>query len=102
MEPPTYRPILRRHIDQIPQLVALPEEERCALKATSAVFPFRVNSYVIDELIDWSEVPRDPIYQLTFPQRGMLEAAQLGRLIAGTDFLSSPALRATRATTLSR
>jgi KamA family protein len=31
-----------------------------------------VNSYVIDRLIDWNDVPEDPMFQLTFPQRGML------------------------------
>ncbi len=37
------------------------------------VLPFRVNQYVIDELIDWTNIPNDPIFQLTFPQPGMLE-----------------------------
>jgi len=27
---------------------------------------------VIDELIDWDNIPNDPIFQLTFPQMGML------------------------------
>jgi KamA family protein len=36
------------------------------------VFPFRVNRYVADELINWADVPNDPIYQLTFPQKEML------------------------------
>src|SRR5690606_16529792 len=33
---------------------------------------FKVNQYVIDELINWDNVPEDPIFQLTFPQPGML------------------------------
>jgi KamA family protein len=68
-----YRPILRKDLDDIPQLRKLPAEERLALKAVSAVLPFRVNCYVIDELIDWDRIPEDPIYQLTFPQREMLQ-----------------------------
>ena len=36
------------------------------------VLPFRVNNYVIDELIDWNAVPADPLFQLTFPQPDML------------------------------
>jgi L-lysine 2,3-aminomutase len=36
------------------------------------VLPFRVNDHVLD-LIDWRRVPDDPIFQLTFPQREMLE-----------------------------
>jgi len=75
--PPRYRPYQRRDIDSIPQLRALAPEERLAMKAVSTVLPFRTNAYVCDELIDWSRVPDDPIYQLTFPQRGMLEPADL-------------------------
>jgi KamA family protein len=55
------------------------------MAAVAAVFPFRVNSYVIDELIDWSNIPDDPIFQLTFPQPGMLEVhdlEQMERLLA--------------------
>lgn len=42
------------------------------VRALAQVFPFRVNEYVISELIDWRSVPEDPIFQLVFPQRGML------------------------------
>lgn len=67
----------RRDLDAIPRIAALPEDARIAMKAVSAVLPFRVNQYVIDELIDWSAVPDDPVFQLTFPQRGMLEDGDL-------------------------
>lgn len=67
----------RRDLDAIPQIAALPAATRLSMKAVSAVLPFRVNQYVIDELIDWSAVPDDPMFQLTFPQRAMLEDADL-------------------------
>jgi KamA family protein len=51
-----------------------------ALKAVSAVLPFRVNSYVLEELIDWEDIPSDPIYQLTFPQAGMLDRRDFVRM----------------------
>jgi KamA family protein len=72
---------LRNHIDSIPQIQSLSKDQIVAMKAVSAVFPFRVNKFVVDELIDWSNVPEDPIYQLTFPQEGMLDAADLARMI---------------------
>ncbi len=50
------------------------------MKAVSAVLPFRVNNYVVEDLIDWSDVPNDPIYQLTFPQEQMLDAGDLARI----------------------
>ena len=56
------------------------------MKAVAAVLPFRVNNYVVDELIDWSRIPVDPMFQLTFPQPAMLNSADFGRmysLIAG-------------------
>ena len=39
----------------------------------SLVLPFRTNKYVMDELIDWNNVPNDPIFNLVFPRSGMLE-----------------------------
>src|SRR5690554_7509691 len=43
------------------------------MKVVASVLPFRVNEYVINELINWDKVPNDPIYQLVFPQKGMLK-----------------------------
>jgi KamA family protein len=52
----------------------LPAEQVRDLRVVSAVLPFKVNEYVADELIDWSAVPDDPIFRLTFPHRDMLPA----------------------------
>jgi KamA family protein len=59
-------------IEKIPQLKQLSKEQIFDLKVVSSVLPFRVNNYVLDELIDWAEIPKDPIYQLTFMQKEML------------------------------
>ena len=45
--------------------------------AASSVLPMRANNYVVDQLIDWTNVPNDPIFQLTFPQPGMLHPEDL-------------------------
>ena len=76
-----YRAWTRSDIDRIPQLSGLSPARRDAMKAVSAVLPFRVNPYIVDELIDWSAIPHDPIYQLTFPQRGMLEPQDFDRVL---------------------
>ncbi len=68
-----YRAYGRKHIDRLPQLERLSRDQKIALKAVSAVLPFKVNGYVLDQLIDWDDIPADPIFQLTFPQAGMLE-----------------------------
>ncbi len=62
----------QRDLNRIEALSALSDEQRFEMKVVSTVLPFRVNQYVIDELIDWRNIPADPIFQLTFPQRGML------------------------------
>ncbi|TVY48832.1 hypothetical protein LOCC1_G001677 [Lachnellula occidentalis] len=53
--------------------------------AAASVFPFRNNPYVVNKLIDWSNVPRDPIFRLTFPQPGMLKADQLESMLSAID-----------------
>src|SRR5690606_5488559 len=70
----------REHLDQIEPLSRLPGSYVEAIRAVSYVLPFAVNSYVMDELIDWSRVPEDPIFQLTFPQREMLAPADFDRI----------------------
>ncbi len=67
-----FRVFTERQLDQIPQLAQLDAAQRFEMRVVANVLPFRVNQYVIDELIDWDNIPHDPIFQLTFPQRGML------------------------------
>lgn len=59
-------------LSKLPQLPGLDPELRRDIEVVSAVLPFKVNNYVLDELIDWNAVPDDPIYRLTFPHRDML------------------------------
>ncbi|RZB34715.1 MAG: hypothetical protein SRB1_00483 [Desulfobacteraceae bacterium Eth-SRB1] len=80
IEPVRYKLYSRKNIDQIPQLKNLPEELLAGIKTVSAVLPFRVNNYVVEQLIDWDNIPDDPIFQLTFPQPGMLERRYFERV----------------------
>ncbi|WP_410633485.1 KamA family radical SAM protein [Amycolatopsis sp. cmx-4-83] len=43
-----------------------------AVTVVSQVLPFKVSSYVLDELIDWTDPAGDPIYRMTLPHRDML------------------------------
>jgi len=70
---PRFQVYQHRQIDKIEALSQLPEHLRFEMRVVASVFPFRVNNFVIDELIDWHKVPNDPVFQLTFPQRGMLD-----------------------------
>jgi KamA family protein len=70
---PKYRAYTLQNYREIPQLAKLSEEERFAIEVVGNVLPFRVNQYVIDELIDWDRAPQDALFTLTFPRREMLE-----------------------------
>ena len=78
--PTPFKVFTARDLDRIPQLTRLSPEQRFEMKVVASVLPFRVNQYVIDEIIDWNDVPRDPIFQLTFPQRGMLAPEHYDRI----------------------
>lgn len=57
---------------RLAQRRGLPDDYLRDLRIVSSVLPFRVNDYVVDELIDWSAPSDDPIFRLTFPHRDML------------------------------
>src|SRR5690554_1340180 len=72
METKKYRNFILRNYNDLPQLSALSEEDREAIRVVGQVLPFKSNNYVVEELIDWSNVPNDPIFTLTFPRKEML------------------------------
>jgi len=80
IEPRGFKVFTERSLERIEALHQLPEDMRFEMQVVASVLPFRVNQYVIEELIDWSRVPEDPIFQLTFPQRGMLEPEAFERM----------------------
>ncbi|MEU0570886.1 lysine 2,3-aminomutase [Nonomuraea sp. NPDC005983] len=75
-----FRAYTSKHLDELLQRAGLGDEERLKVRAVATVLPFRTNAYVVDELIDWSAAPDDPIYRLVFPQEDMLPAADVARL----------------------
>ena len=77
-------PYTRSTIEKIRQWGNLTRDQQEAISLVSLVLPFRVNPYVVDELIDWTNIPADPIFQLTFPQPGMLHADELDALRAAS------------------
>ena len=56
----------------IPEIQQMSEETQFDMEVVGNVLPFKTNNYVVEQLIDWSNVPNDPMYVLTFPQKGML------------------------------
>ncbi len=69
-----YKVYTAQSYKNIPQVQKhLTDEQMFDIDVVSKVFPFKVNNYVIDKLIDWENPLEDPIFRLTFPQKGMLK-----------------------------
>ncbi|MER7543099.1 KamA family radical SAM protein [Actinomadura sp.] len=75
-----FRAFTAKHLDELTARAGLSPEQRLATRAVATVLPFRTNAYVIEELIDWSAAPDDPIYRLVFPQADMLPAEDVAHL----------------------
>src|SRR5262249_27296384 len=71
-----------RKIDLIPQFSRLPAEVLDGIRLATRVFPFKVNQYVLENLIDWENAPDDPIFRLTVPHDAMLARDDVERLRA--------------------
>ncbi|NHZ95746.1 lysine 2,3-aminomutase [Massilia sp. CCM 8734] len=77
---PTFKPYTRQSIAQARQWQFMSPELQEAVQVVARVLPFRTNEYVMDQLIDWSNIPDDPIYRLVFPHRDMLKPQEYARL----------------------
>ncbi len=67
-----YKSYNSANFNTIPQIGKLSRESKHNIEIVSAVIPFKVNNYVIDELIDWDNCENAPMFILTFPQKEML------------------------------
>lgn len=75
-----FRAYTVKHLDELTARAGLSYSDRLAVRAVATVLPFRTNIYVVDELIDWSAAPDDPIYRLVFPQPNMLPARDVAQI----------------------
>lgn len=78
--PERFRVYTQHHLKELPQLAMLTKQERFDIEVVARILPFRVNQYVLEQLIDWSRVPDDPLFRLVFPQRDMLEPADFATM----------------------
>jgi L-lysine 2,3-aminomutase len=77
-----YQAYTKNNFKSIPQIKQLTGEQTHAIEVVGSVLPFKTNSYVVENLIDWSRVPDDPMFILTFPQRDMLLPEQFRKMEA--------------------
>lgn len=73
-----------KNFRQIAELSKMPQETLREMELVASVLPFKVNSYVVENLINWSD-PDDPMFRLTFPQRGMLSEDHFKRVAEATE-----------------
>lgn len=67
-----YQAYALHNYKSLPQMASLSDEDREAIDVVGRVLPFKTNNYVTEELIDWNNIPEDPIFTLNFPRREML------------------------------
>jgi L-lysine 2,3-aminomutase len=75
-----YRAYGPHQLSDIGQRYGLAADVIETIDAVSHVLPFRVNDYVLNNLIDWDNIPGDPMFQMLFPQTGMLTDSTTNRL----------------------
>ena len=67
-----YQALTLSNIHRFPEWNWLSPELQEAVSVVGQVLPFRTNTYVTRHLIDWNNVPDDPIFRLVFPHPDML------------------------------
>ena len=67
-----YNSFMLHNFKNIPQIQSISSEYIEAIEIVGSVLPFKTNNYVVDNLIDWNNIPEDPMFKLTFPQKDML------------------------------
>lgn len=82
----------QRDLPELGRRYGIPAETLREMRVVSSVLPFRTNPYVTEQLIDWRRVPDDPIFQLVFPQREMLEPEDFDRVARLHDQNADPGL----------
>jgi len=71
-ESPSIKTYTLPNLRSLPQIQKMSEEEQFQMEVVGNVLPFKTNNYVVEQLIDWNNIPNDPMFVLTFPQKEML------------------------------
>ncbi|MBQ4279048.1 MAG: lysine 2,3-aminomutase [Rikenellaceae bacterium] len=75
-----YQAYTLHNFRNIKQIARLTPEAREAIEVVGHVLPFKTNNYVVNELIDWTNIPEDPIFTLNFPRAEMLRKSSYNRI----------------------
>lgn len=75
-----YKVYTQKTFKNILQMQKLTTAQIFDIEVLGEIFPFKVNNYVIDELINWENFSEDSIFRLTFPQKGMLSTKHFDKM----------------------
>ena len=67
-----YISYMLQNFRNIPEIKNIEQKFVDDIQVVGSVLPFKTNNYVVENLIDWSNIPDDPMFRLTFPHREML------------------------------
>lgn len=81
----SYRAYTLHNYKELPQIKNLSPQDIEAIEVVGRVLPFKANNYVVEQLIDWNNIPNDPIYTLTFPRKEMLSASHYNEVLKMLD-----------------
>jgi len=71
-ESPSIKTYTLTNFRDLPQIQEMSSETQFEMEVVGNVLPFKTNNYVVEQLIDWNNIPKDPMFVLTFPQKNML------------------------------
>ena len=71
-ESPSLKSYTLANFRDLPQIQNLSDQQQFEMEVVGNILPFKANNYVVEQLIDWNNIPNNPMFVLTFPQRGML------------------------------
>ncbi len=71
-ESPSIKTYTLSNFRDLPQIQEMSSEKQFEMEVVGNVLPFKTNNYVVEQLIDWNNIPKDPMFVLTFPQKHML------------------------------
>jgi KamA family protein len=75
-----YKSYTLQNYKSLPQMSSVADEDIEAIEVVGRVLPFKTNNYVVEQLIDWNNIPHDPIFTLSFPRKEMLYPEHYNRI----------------------
>ncbi|HSB49730.1 MAG TPA: lysine 2,3-aminomutase, partial [Nitrosopumilaceae archaeon] len=72
-ESPNIQSYTLMNFRDLQQIQKLSEQQQFEMEVVGNILPFKANNYVVEQLIDWNNIPNDPMFVLTFPQKRMLK-----------------------------